>query len=65
VTGAGEESHWEYIAQYDGKDVKITGNNPDADMISMTRVSARVPESVYKKGGKRYRSAASAAMTVS
>ena len=52
VSSTGEKSHWEYTAEYDGKDVKITGNNPDADMIAMTRVSPRVTQSVYKKGGK-------------
>ena len=51
VSGTGEKVHWEYTAQYDGKDVKVTGN-PDADMLAMTRTSARVTETVYKKAGK-------------
>lgn len=51
-SGTGEKSHWEYTAGFDGKEVKIVGTNPDADAISVTRTSARVSVSVYKKGGK-------------
>jgi hypothetical protein len=51
VSASGEKSHWEYTAQYDGKDVAVTGN-PDADMIAMTRISPRVTQTIYKKGGK-------------
>jgi hypothetical protein len=51
VSSAGETTHWTYTAQYDGKDAPVTGN-PDADTIVMKRVSARVTETVYKKGGK-------------
>ena len=51
VTATGEKSSWEYTAQYDGKDAKVTGN-PDADTIVMKRVSSTVTETVYKKGGK-------------
>src|SRR5262245_60167823 len=44
--------HWEYTANNDGKDVGVTGNNPDADMITRTRVNATTVETVNKKGGK-------------
>jgi len=44
--------HWEYTANYDGKDNPVTGNNPDADMIARTRVNATTVKSVNKKGGK-------------
>lgn len=44
--------HWEYTANYDGKDNRVTGNNPDADMIARTRVNATTVDSVNKKGGK-------------
>jgi hypothetical protein len=47
----GDKTHFEYTAQYDGKEAKVTGN-PDADTIVMKRTSARVTESVYMKGGK-------------
>ena len=48
----GTKRHWEYTANYDGKDNRITGNNPDADMVARTRISATTIQSVNKKGGK-------------
>ena len=48
----GTKRHWEYTADYDGKDTRITGNNPDADMIARTRINATTIQSVNKKGGK-------------
>ena len=48
----GAARHWEFTADYDGKDVPITGNNPDADMIARTRLNASTVNSVLKKGGK-------------
>jgi len=48
----GDAAKWSYTAMYDGKDVAITGTNPDADMISMKRTSANVTESTYKLKGK-------------
>src|SRR5688572_20176134 len=30
----GTVRHWEFTANYDGKDVPVTGNNPDADTIA-------------------------------
>ena len=44
--------HWEYTANYDGKDSRVTGNNPDADMVARTRVNATTVKTVNKKGGK-------------
>lgn len=44
--------HWEYTANYDGKDSRVTGNNPDADMIARTRVNATTVKSANKKSGK-------------
>jgi hypothetical protein len=48
----GAVRHWEFTANYDGKDMPITGNNPDADMIARTRVNASTVNSVLKKDGK-------------
>jgi hypothetical protein len=48
----GAKRHWEYTANYDGKDSQITGNNPDADMVARTRIDATTIQSVNKKGGK-------------
>jgi hypothetical protein len=48
----GSKRHWEYTANYDGKDNRITGNNPDADTVARTRVNATTIQSVNKKDGK-------------
>src|SRR5215510_1821065 len=52
VAGDGTVRHWEFTANYDGKDVAVTGNNPDADMVARTRVNASTIKTVSKKGGK-------------
>lgn len=49
----GPARHWEFTSDYDGKDAKITGNNPDADTIARTRPSPNTVHSVNRKGGKR------------
>jgi len=48
----GKTRHWEFTANYDGKDVPITGNNPDADTVARTRVNANTVETISKKAGK-------------
>ena len=48
----GSTRHWEFTANYDGKDSPVTGNNPDADMVARTRVNANSVQMVSKKGGK-------------
>jgi hypothetical protein len=48
----GTTRHWEFAGAYDGKDSPITGNNPDGDMASRTRVDANTVRTVYKKAGK-------------
>jgi len=48
----GTARHWEFTANYDGKDVPITGNNPDADTVARTRVNANTVQTVSKKAGK-------------
>ena len=52
VPATGAMVHWEYTANYDGKDNRVTGNNADADMIARTRVNPTTVRSVNKKGGK-------------
>ena len=44
--------HWEFTANYDGKDSPVTGNNPDADMVARTRINANTVQTISKKGGK-------------
>ena len=52
TTADGTERHWEFTANYDGKDVPIVGNNPDADTVARTRVNANTVETIAKKAGK-------------
>ena len=48
----GTVRNWEFANSYDGRDVPITGNNPDADTVARTRISANVVETISKKAGK-------------
>jgi hypothetical protein len=48
----GTVRHWEFTANYDGKDSPVTGTNPDADMVARTRVNANTVKTVSKKNGK-------------
>lgn len=52
VPASGDKVHWEYTANYDGKDNPITGNNPDADTVSVKWVDAKTVQSSNKKAGK-------------
>jgi hypothetical protein len=44
-------AHYEYTANYDGKDNRIVGNADD-DVVALTRVDATTTKLVYKKEGK-------------
>ncbi len=48
----GSTRHWEFTANYDGKDVPVIGNNPDADMIARARIDANTVKTISKKNGK-------------
>ena len=52
VQADGTKRHWEYTGNYDGKDNRVTGNNPDADMVARTRINATTIQTVSKKAGK-------------
>jgi hypothetical protein len=52
VAADGTARHWEFTANYDGKDSPVTGNNPDADMVARTRTNANTVQTISKKGGK-------------
>ena len=47
----GTKHHWEFTANYDGKDVPVTGSNPYGDTVALTRVNARTIRTVAKNGG--------------
>jgi hypothetical protein len=51
VMADGTKRHWEFTANYDGKDSPVTGN-PDVDMVARTRIDANTVQTVSKKGGK-------------
>jgi hypothetical protein len=51
VMADGAKRHWEFTANYDGKDSPITGN-PDADTVARTRINPTTVQTISKKGGK-------------
>ena len=51
VMADGTKRHWEFTANYDGKDTPMTGN-PDADTVARTRINARTVQTISKKAGK-------------
>ena len=48
----GTKRQYSFTSNYDGKDVPIVGNNPEADTVARTRVNATTVRTVSKKGGK-------------
>src|SRR5262245_44828568 len=50
--GSGAMQEWSYTTSVDGSDAKITGNNPNADVIATKRIDANTLETVNKKNGK-------------
>jgi hypothetical protein len=51
IDAAGNPTHVEYTAKYDGKDYPITGV-PNADTVALKRIDARTTESTLKKAGQ-------------
>jgi len=51
--GDGAALKWGYSGNYDGKDIRVTGTNPDADVVMLKRLSPTTVRSTYKKDGKR------------
>ena len=52
VAADGSTQHWSWRSAYDGRDVRISGNNPNADMAARRRVSPTTTETTFKKAGK-------------
>jgi hypothetical protein len=52
MSADGSKNHWEFTANYDGKDNPVTGNSPYGDVVALTRVDANTTRMVNKKGGK-------------
>jgi hypothetical protein len=51
ATGPVQQYSWTSAA-LDGKDVPLTGNNPNADTVAVKRIDPNTIELVNKKGGK-------------
>jgi hypothetical protein len=51
VNAAGQKTHTEYSAKFDGKDAAITGN-PNANIVSVKRIDDHSMETTFKKDGK-------------
>jgi hypothetical protein len=49
---SGAPQSWTYTTNLDGKEAKITGNNPNADAIATKRIDAHTLEVVNFKAGK-------------
>ena len=43
---------YSYTTNLDGRESKVTGNNPNADTIDVRRIGPRTLEAISKKGGK-------------
>jgi hypothetical protein len=53
VAADGTAVKWGYSGNFDGKEIPITGNHPDADVVILKRVSANAVRTTNKKAGKR------------
>ena len=48
----GSVRHWEFTANYDGKDNRVTGNSPYGEVVALTRVDPTTVRILNKKNGK-------------
>jgi hypothetical protein len=53
VAGDGTATKWGYSGNFDGKDIRVTGSNPDADVVMLKRLSPTTTRSTWKKDGKQ------------
>ena len=53
VAADGTEVKWGYSGNFDGKEIRITGNNPDADVVILKRISANAIRTTNKMASKR------------
>jgi hypothetical protein len=53
VAADGTAVKWGYSGNFDGKEIPLTGNNPDADVVMLKRISANAIRTTNKKAGKR------------
>jgi len=53
VAADGSPLKWGYSGNFDGKDVRLTGSNPDADVVMLKRLNKTTSRSTFKKAGAR------------
>jgi len=53
VAGDGTPLSWGYSGNLDGKDVRLTGSHPDADVVMLKRIAPNATRSTFKLSGKR------------
>jgi len=53
MAGDGTPMKWGYSGNFDGKDIRVTGSNPDADVVMMKRRSPTTTRTTWKKDGKQ------------
>ena len=51
--GDGTPVKWGYTGNFDRKDIRVTGNNPDADVVTLRRLSSTTTRTTWKKDGKQ------------
>ena len=49
---SGPAQQWSYTTNLDGKESPVTGNNPNADTVTVKRIDATTLETVNRKSGK-------------
>jgi hypothetical protein len=49
----GTATKWGYSGNFDRKEIRVTGSNPDADVVMLRRLSPTTVRSTYKKDGKQ------------
>jgi hypothetical protein len=49
---SGPVQQWSFTSNLDGKETPVAGNNPNVDMVTVTRIDANTLEMVNKKSGK-------------
>ena len=53
VAGDGTAAKWGYSGNFDSKDIRVTGANPDADIVMLKRLNPTTTRSTWKKDGKK------------
>jgi hypothetical protein len=53
IAADGTPVSWGYSGNLDSKDIRLTGTNPDADVVAIKRMAPNATRSTYKLAGKR------------